>query len=145
MIAGTRLITVYGQKDAVPLNVGCAPVYSAYQGRELPITITYGSPCTLTVTVRDIDGTAVRRLLTAAPTRPLGDESYTVSYWDGKDGEGMPVPAGVYQIEAVSLSGHGRSVAYSDPVEVSDPSGMILPRPEGRGTNPENEEDEEFF
>lgn len=145
MIAGTRLITVYGQKDAVPLNVGCAPVYSAYQGRELPITITYGSPCTLTVTVRDIEGTAVRRLLMAAPTRPLGDESYTVAYWDGKDSEGLPAPAGVYQIEAVSLSGRGRSVAYSDPVEVSDPSGMILPLREGPGTDSENEENEEIF
>jgi len=127
VIAGTRLITVQKSDTDPLLNIGCADVFSAYGGNELAVHISHAVPCTLTVSVRSEDGTLIRRLCVSASTRPLGDETQTVLWWDGRDAKGALVPAGIYQISAVASAGGQKYTAYSDPVTVFDASGPIAP------------------
>lgn len=117
MLAGSRLITVQRDTGNPLLRIRCAQSFSPNAGEELGIYVGYRFPCSLTVTVRDAQGQAVRRLAYQMPSRPLGLESEaSLFYWDGKNADGEIVADGAYTIEAACTVGGQKYTASSGEV-----------------------------
>jgi flagellar basal-body rod modification protein FlgD len=71
-----------------------------------------GAAETVTVTVRDANGKAVRTLELGA--KPAGAVAVT---WDGKDAAGQPAPAGTYTLDVQAKTKDGSSVSVSQDVK----------------------------
>ncbi len=88
------------------LSIGAPKTWQRAFRRELEIFIGHALPCSISVTIRDEEGAVVRQLCVSRPTRPqsLTPEG-TLLYWNGLDGKGAKVPAGIYRIEATAKIG----------------------------------------
>lgn len=75
-------------------------------GAELPIYVSHQFPVRLSVTMYDLSGNMVRRVVENQLSRPLRlTPDGSVFYWDGKDQYGQPLPDGVYTLIATSQVG----------------------------------------
>lgn len=100
MLAGSRLISVQQAQADPRLRVWSSAAFSPETGEELAVYVRHDFPCSISVTVRDAAGAAVRRLAYKAPSRPLGiRENGSIFYWDGKTNAGEDAPAGEYTLE----------------------------------------------
>lgn len=101
MLAGSRLIAVQRDTGNPVLRIRCGESLDPAQGEELAVYVGHRFPCSLTVTVRDAQGQAVRRLAYKTPSRPLGlGSEASLFYWDGRNAAGELAAAGEYVIEA---------------------------------------------
>ena len=99
LLSGSRLIAVQPSAGDPRLSIWCAPSFAPRTGEELSIYVRHQFPCSLSVTICDNAGNAVRRLAYKVPSRPLGStQEGSFFYWDGKDSDGQYVPAGEYTI-----------------------------------------------
>ncbi|MEA4871351.1 MAG: hypothetical protein VB076_00840, partial [Synergistaceae bacterium] len=83
-------------------------------------------PCSLTVSIQNMQGDTVRYLQYDLPTRPqhLVPEG-SAFYWDGLLADGTRAPAGSYILRARTNVGGKTYVAYSSPVMLLDENDRV--------------------
>lgn len=119
MMAGSQLICVQPMLGDPMLHAWGPTSFKPESGEELGVYVHYDFPCSVSVTVRDETGTAVRRLAYKVPSRPLGiHQNGSIFYWDGLDNMGHVLPAGEYNIEVSSTVGDEKYTVYYGPVQL---------------------------
>lgn len=83
---------------------------------ELAFVVHHRYPCELTITVEDMEGETVRRLISREPTRPEQLQPLGSAYcWNGRLSDGTLAPAGQYRIRVKAYVGNGRYETLSEP------------------------------
>lgn len=121
MLAGSRLIAVQRDTGNPLLRIRCGDTFAPAQGEELAVYVGHRFPCSLTVTVRDMQGQTVRRLAYKTSSRPLGlGTEASLFYWDGRSSAGELVPAGEYVIEAACTVDGQKYLVTSGAVRIDE-------------------------
>ena len=99
VLCSERLLAVQGDAPDAQLILSCPETFSPGALRELPVSLSLPVPAEATVSVYDAGGALVRRLARSELTHPSPD-GVTRLYWDGRDAQGEPLPAGDYVVAA---------------------------------------------
>lgn len=94
-----RVLCVLPEEEPPAPTVEISGSFAPETGRELAVFVGHNSPCTLSVAILDEEGQVVERLCHRRSTRPMGLAGTTL-YWDGKQRDGSPAPAGTYRVRA---------------------------------------------
>ena len=94
-----RVLCVLPEEEPPAPTVEISGSFAPETGRELAVFVGHTSPCTLSVAILDEEGQVVERLCHRRSTRPMGLAGTTL-YWDGKQRDGSPTPAGTYRVRA---------------------------------------------
>lgn len=94
-----RVLCVLPEEELPAPTVKISGSFAPETGRELAVFVGHNSPCTLSVAILDEEGQVVERLCHRRSTRPMGLAGTTL-YWDGKQRDGSPAPAGTYRVRA---------------------------------------------
>ena len=94
-----RVLCVLPEEEPPAPTVEISGSFAPETGRELAVFVGHTSPCTLSVAILDEEGQVVERLCHRRSTRPMGLAGTTL-YWDGKQRDGSPAPAGTYRVRA---------------------------------------------
>ena len=94
-----RVLCVLPEEEPPAPTVEISGSFAPETGRELAVFVGHNSPCTLSVAILDEEGQVVERLCHRRSTRPMGLAGTTL-YWDGKQRDGSPTPAGTYRVRA---------------------------------------------
>ena len=94
-----RVLCVLPEEEPPAPTVEISGSFATETGRELAVFVGHTSPCTLSVAILDEEGQVVERLCHRRSTRPMGLAGTTL-YWDGKQRDGSPTPAGTYRVRA---------------------------------------------
>ena len=94
-----RVLCVLPEEELPAPTVEISGSFAPETGRELAVFVGHNSPCTLSVAILDEEGQVVERLCHRRSTRPMGLAGTTL-YWDGKQRDGSPAPAGTYRVRA---------------------------------------------
>ncbi len=94
-----RVLCVLPEEEPPAPTVEISGAFAPETGRELAVFVGHTSPCTLSVAILDEEGQVVERLCHRRSTRPMGLAGTTL-YWDGKQRDGSPAPAGTYRVRA---------------------------------------------
>ena len=94
-----RVLCVLPEEEPLAPTVEISGSFAPETGRELAVFVGHTSPCTLSVAILDEEGQVVERLCHRRSTRPMGLAGTTL-YWDGKQRDGSPAPAGTYRVRA---------------------------------------------
>ena len=94
-----RVLCVLPEEEPPAPTVEISGSFAPETGRELAVFVGHNSPCTLSVAILDEEGQVVERLCHRRSTRPMGLAGTTL-YWDGKQRDGSPAPAGPYRVRA---------------------------------------------
>ena len=98
---GARLLCVQPASGETAVSVYTAPAFCPDAWEELPILVRHDVPCGLTVNILNEDGRTVRRLAYETPSRPQQlSPAGSTFYWDGRQTDGSPAPAGTYSVQA---------------------------------------------
>lgn len=101
------------------LAVLAEAAFAPQRWEELAFVVCHDVPCELTVTVEDMDGETVRRLVSRAPTRPEQLQPQGSAFcWNGLLADGSAAPAGSYRVRVKAYVGSGRYEAVSEPFEL---------------------------
>ena len=92
-----RVLCVLPEEEPPAPTVEISGSFAPETGRELAVFVGHTSPCTLSVAILDEEGQVVERLCHRRSTRPMGLAGTTL-YWDGKQRDGSPAPAGTYRV-----------------------------------------------
>lgn len=92
-----RVLCVLPEEEPPAPTVEISGSFAPETGRELAVFVGHNSPCTLSVAILDEEGQVVERLCHRRSTRPMGLAGTTL-YWDGKQRDGSPAPAGTYRV-----------------------------------------------
>ena len=92
-----RVLCVLPEEEPPAPTVEISGSFAPETGRELAAFVGHTSPCTLSVAILDEEGQVVERLCHRRSTRPMGLAGTTL-YWDGKQRDGSPAPAGTYRV-----------------------------------------------
>ena len=92
-----RVLCVLPEEEPPAPTVEISGSFAPKTGRELAVFVGHNSPCTLSVAILDEEGQVVERLCHRRSTRPMGLAGTTL-YWDGKQRDGSPAPAGTYRV-----------------------------------------------
>ena len=92
-----RVLCVLPEEEPPAPTVEISGSFAPETGRELAVFVGHTSPCTLSVASLDEEGQVVERLCHRRSTRPMGLAGTTL-YWDGKQRDGSPAPAGTYRV-----------------------------------------------
>ena len=109
VLCSERLIAVQPAQSKAQLTIS-SPESFMTGSEELPICIALNVPAQITLSVRDEQGSLVRRLCVSQLTRP-GAADVSRFYWDGRDAQGECVLAGTYTLTAEALIGGKRQKA----------------------------------
>ena len=112
-LCSERLIAVQPDTDTASLALGTRGTPLRPGAQELSIDVKLDVPAELTVCIYSAEGAPVRRVAAGQLTRPTAD-GVTHLYWDGRDGDGQPVPAGCYTITAEARVGSARVKATAE-------------------------------
>ena len=97
---GARLLCVQPASGEVSVSVYACPSFCPDAWQELPILILHDVPCGLTVNILNEEGRTVRRLAYETPSRPQQlSPAGSTFYWDGRQTDGSPAPAGEYTVQ----------------------------------------------
>ena len=114
---GARLLCVQPASGEVALSVSAPSSFTPGAWQELPILVRHDVPCGLTVNILNEDGRSVRRLAYEKPARPQQlSPAASTFYWDGRETDGSPAPAGMYTVQVKIRLGGRVFTALSDPV-----------------------------
>ena len=94
-----RVLCVLPEEEPPAPTMEISGSFAPETGRELAVFVGHNSPCTLSVAILDEEGQVVERLCHRRSTRPMGLAGTTL-YWDGKQRDGSPAPAGTYRVRA---------------------------------------------
>ncbi len=110
----SRLLRVYPSGSDVALEVETASRFTPGLGEEMPVCVRHDVPCSLTVTVQNLQGRTIRYLALDEASRPqrLTPEG-SCFYWDGRMDDGSPAPAGRYLIRVQTDVAGQTYYAYS--------------------------------
>ncbi len=116
---GVKLLCVQPADGEVKLQAAVDPAFLPSIGQEVCILAQHDVPCAITVSILDAAGRTVRRLAYEEPTRPqqLKPEASSF-YWDGRDGAGSMMPAGVYTVQLKARLNGRVFLCESGPIEL---------------------------
>ena len=92
-----RVLCVLPEEEPSAPTVEISGSFAPETGRELAVFVGHNYPCVLSVAILDEEGQVTDRLCHRRSTRPMGLAGTTL-YWDGKQRDGSPAPAGTYRV-----------------------------------------------
>lgn len=123
-LQGSKLLCVQPVEGDLVMEVKTGQAFSPAAGQEMGVRVLHDAPCSLTVSVQNMQGETVDYLEYDLPTRPqhLVPEGSCL-YWDGTLADGSLAPAGSYIIKARTNIGGKTYIAYSSPFMLLDRDG----------------------
>ncbi|MCQ2458583.1 MAG: caspase family protein [Clostridia bacterium] len=111
----TSRVIAHIPEDTDPMiAVTAGEDFNPEQGEEMRVRVRHSCPCTLTVSVVDGDGRAVRYLCVSEQTRPNGaDNTESEFWWNGRGKDGSIAAEGTYRVRVRATAGDSVYEAYS--------------------------------
>lgn len=120
-LQGSKLLCVSPVSGDPILSVSVPETFSPHTREELQINVYHQYPCKLSITIEDMDGNTMRRLVSGQGSRPqqLSPEG-TLHYWTGRLADGTHAPGGQYRVRVQATIGDETYEALSTPFTLTE-------------------------
>ena len=123
-VAASRVLCVPPDAGDPELAVSSPAFFAPEDGEELTVLVRHAIPCEITVTIENLEGKTIRRLISRQGTRPEQLAAMGSCFtWDGRDNNGDLAPEGFYRIHVKAYVNDEKYETISEPIILLDVSG----------------------
>lgn len=115
----SKLLCVQPAQGNMRISVKTARAFCPSEGEEMSIVVNHDMPCSLSVTIQDMEGNVVRRLSYSTPSRPQSFDGSTFC-WNGKKSDGTYADPGQYVVTVQTSTGGVRQTVTSRAFQLLD-------------------------